>query len=74
VARTARHPERLRGQIALIQDEQGFPLYQTVSAVKAALSQADSAVLRFAHAGIAIDVMKPARPVPDTLVRSAAPE
>ena len=55
VVRTARHPERLRGLIALIEDEQGFPLYQTVSAVKAALSQADSAVLRFAHAGIAID-------------------
>ena len=55
VARTARHPERLRGLIALIEDEQGFPLYQAVSAVKAALSQAGSAVLRFAHAGIAID-------------------
>ena len=55
VARTAHHPERLRGLIALIEDEQGFPLYQTVSALKAALSQADSAVLRFAHAGIAID-------------------
>jgi hypothetical chaperone protein len=55
VARTARHPERLRGLIALIEDEQGFPLYQTVSAVKAALSRADSAMLRFAHAGIAID-------------------
>jgi hypothetical chaperone protein len=55
VARTAHHPERLRGLIALIQDEQGFPLYQAVSAVKAALSQAGSAVLRFAHAGIAID-------------------
>ena len=55
VARTARHPERLRGLIALIEDEQGFPLYQTVSAVKAALSVADSAVLRFAHGEIAID-------------------
>ena len=55
VARTAHHPERLRGLIALIEDEQGFPLYQTVSAVKAALSVTDSAVLRFAHAGIAID-------------------
>ena len=55
VARTARHPERLCGLIALIEDEQGFPLYQAVSAVKAALSQAGSAVLRFAHAGIAID-------------------
>jgi hypothetical chaperone protein len=55
VAHTAQHPERLRGLMALIQDEQGFPLYQTVSSVKAALSQAESAVLRFAHAGIAIE-------------------
>ena len=55
VARTAAHPERLRGLIALIEDEQGFPLYQAVSSVKAALSQAESAVLRFAHAGIAIE-------------------
>ena len=55
VAQTAQHPDRLRGLMALIQDEQGFPLYQTVSSVKAALSRAESAVLRFAHAGIAIE-------------------
>ena len=30
VAQTAQHPDRLRGLMALIQDEQGFPLYQTV--------------------------------------------
>jgi hypothetical chaperone protein len=57
VAQTAQYPERLRGLLALIQDEQGFPLYQAVSSVKAALSQAESAVLRFAHAGIAIEQM-----------------
>ena len=55
LAKTASHPERLRGLIALIQDEQGFPLYQAVSQVKAALSHDESAVLRFAHAGIAIE-------------------
>ncbi len=55
VAKTAQHPERLRGLLALIEDEQGFPLYRAVSAVKAALSSEDSAVLRFAHAGIAIE-------------------
>ena len=55
LARTAQHPDRLRALIALIEDEQGFPLYQAVSQVKAALSNADSAVLRFAHAELAID-------------------
>ena len=55
VARTAQHPERLHRLMALIQDEQGFPLYQAVSSLKAALSQADSAVLRFGHAGFAVD-------------------
>jgi hypothetical chaperone protein len=55
LANTAQHPERLRGLIALIQDEQGFPLYQAVSQVKACLSHAESAVLRFAHTGIAIE-------------------
>ena len=55
VARTAQHPERLRGLISLIRDEQGFPLYQAVSQLKAELSHAASAVLRFAHAGVAIE-------------------
>ncbi len=55
VARTAQHPERLKRLMALIQDEQGFPLYQAVSSVKAALSHADSAVLRFDHAGFVVE-------------------
>ena len=55
VAKTARHPERLRALIGLIQDEQGFHLYQAVSAVKATLSRAERATLRFAHAGLAIE-------------------
>jgi hypothetical chaperone protein len=52
VARRARHPERLRALLALIEDEQGFPLYQAVSAAKAALSREARTVLRFAHAGL----------------------
>ena len=55
VARTAQHPERLRRLIGLIQDEQGFPLYQAVSSVKAALSHAETAALRFDHAGFTIE-------------------
>jgi hypothetical chaperone protein len=55
VAKTAAHPERLRGLLSLIQDEQGFPLYQAVSRTKAALSHADRAVLRFAYAGVDIE-------------------
>ncbi len=55
VARSAAHPERLRHLIALIRDEMGYRLYQTVSAVKAALSKQDSATLSFAHEGFAIE-------------------
>ena len=55
VARTADHPERLRHLITLIEDGLGFELYQAVSGVKAALSHADTAVLRFAHKDLAIE-------------------
>jgi hypothetical chaperone protein len=55
VASTSAHPERLRALIRLIEDEMGFPLYQAVSGVKAALSGADSAVLRFAHGDLVIE-------------------
>ncbi len=55
VARSAANPAQLRHLIALIRDEMGYRLYQTVSAVKAALSQQDSAMLSFAHEGFAID-------------------
>ena len=54
VAKTAARPEGLRALLSLIEDEQGFPLYQAVSRAKAALSHADSAELRFDHAGFAI--------------------
>jgi hypothetical chaperone protein len=55
VARTARYPERLRALLLLIRDELGYELYRTVSGVKAALSQAETAVLRFRHADFAIE-------------------
>ena len=55
VARTADHPERLRQLIALIEDGLGFALYQAVSGAKAALSRADSTVLRFGHKDLAIE-------------------
>jgi hypothetical chaperone protein len=55
VARTADHPERLRSLIRLIDDELGYQLYQTVSAVKAALSRADTARLEFCHKELVID-------------------
>ena len=55
VARTAAHPDRLRALLRLIRDELGYALYRAVSEVKAELSRADTAVLRFTHAGFAID-------------------
>jgi hypothetical chaperone protein len=54
VARTAMYPDRLGALLRLIRDELGYELYRTVSGVKAELSQADSAVLRFRHADFAI--------------------
>jgi hypothetical chaperone protein len=55
VARVAAHPERLRALLRLIRDELGYELYRTVSGVKAALSGAETAVLRFRHADFAIE-------------------
>ncbi len=55
VAAASAHPERLRTLIRLIEEELGYQLYQIVSAVKAELSWAESAVLRFAHDGFAIE-------------------
>jgi hypothetical chaperone protein len=55
VARTAAFPERLRALLRLIRDELGYELYRTVSGVKAALSSAETAVLRFRHADFAIE-------------------
>ncbi len=55
VARVAAYPDRLRALLRLIRDELGYELYRTVSGVKAALSRAESAVLRFRHADFAIE-------------------
>jgi hypothetical chaperone protein len=55
VARTARYPERLNALLRLIRDELGYELYRTVSGVKADLSRAETAVLRFRHADFAIE-------------------
>ena len=55
VMRYARHPERLQSLLDLIEDEQGFTLYQTVSQAKMALSTADETVLRFAHGALRIE-------------------
>jgi hypothetical chaperone protein len=49
VAHKAAHPERLQALISLIKDEQGFALYQAVSAAKLALSHDQAAELRFSH-------------------------
>jgi hypothetical chaperone protein len=55
VARASADPAPLRHLINLIDDEMGYQLYQTVSAVKAQLSRAPSAKLAFSHAGFVID-------------------
>jgi hypothetical chaperone protein len=55
VARHAKHPDRLRALLRLIRDELGYELYRTVSGVKAELSRAETAVLRFRHADFAIE-------------------
>ncbi len=47
VARASDDPAKLRNLITLIEDELGYRLYQTVSAVKAALSREPQAELRF---------------------------
>jgi len=55
VMRQSRNPAPLGRLLTLIEDELGYRLYQTVSAVKAALSSAASANLVFNHKDLAID-------------------
>lgn len=55
VARAADHPERLHRLIRLVEDEAGYALYQAVSGVKAALSRAETATLRFQHDGFHLE-------------------
>ncbi len=55
VARLSAHPERLRGLIRLIEEEQGYALYRAVSAAKAALSRDETAMLTFQGGGLSIE-------------------
>ncbi len=55
VARLAAEPEKLHHLIRLVEDEVGYALYQSVSAVKAGLSRADNAVLRFSHRDFSVE-------------------
>lgn len=54
-ARTASAPARLHALIGLIEQELGYPLYQAVAGVKAALSLHAEARLRFVEGPVAID-------------------
>ena len=49
VAAASAHPERLGALVTVIEEELGYALYRVVSGVKAELSQAETAVLRFHH-------------------------
>jgi hypothetical chaperone protein len=55
VARASADPAPLRNLATLIREELGYQLYQTVSAVKAKLSNADSARLQFSFDAFVID-------------------
>jgi hypothetical chaperone protein len=55
VARSAMYPNRLHALLQLIRDELGYELYRTVSGVKAELSRADRAVLRFQYEDFTIE-------------------
>lgn len=52
--RSAIDPAPIGRMIALIENEQGFPLYDAVGKVKRALSQADEAELTFSGGGVEI--------------------
>lgn len=52
--RDALDPEPIGRMIALIEEEQGFPLYDAVGQVKRALSGADAAEFRFEGGGVTI--------------------
>jgi hypothetical chaperone protein len=55
VARTAMYPDRLGALLRLIRDGLGYDLYRTVSGLKAELSVAETAVLKFRHEDFAIE-------------------
>ena len=53
--RSATKPDDIEDLVAIIEDEMGFHLYQTVSKAKAELSSKDSTVLQFSHGGVEIE-------------------
>lgn len=53
--RSALDPAAIGRMIALIEHEQGFPLYDAVGALKRALSSAEQAPFRFEGGGVAIE-------------------
>ncbi len=55
VRRTAEHPAMLDHLVRLVEDEQGYGLYQAVSQAKARLSAADKTTLSFRHADLTIE-------------------
>ncbi len=77
IARTAAEPAGLRRLIRLIEEELGYRLYQTVSAVKAELSRSERAVLAFPDGGLRIEAVVERRDfedwiAPDLALMSAA--
>jgi len=55
VARTAADPDALHRLRRFLEEEAGYALYRAVSGVKAALSGAEAAPLRFHEAGLALE-------------------
>ena len=55
VAAQSAHPERLGALVTIIEEELGYQLYRIVSGVKADLSHAHSALLRFQHGNLLIE-------------------
>ncbi len=55
VMRTADQPDRLASLLAVLRGGVGYDLYRAVSGVKAALSEADEASLRFHYGALRID-------------------
>jgi len=55
LARTATEPEKLERLIEILDDNHGYALYQAVSALKIALSEADSATFSFSAGCVRIE-------------------
>ncbi|OSQ48381.1 Hsp70 family protein [Thalassospira alkalitolerans] len=53
--RSASKPDDIEDLVAIIEEEMGFHLYQTVSKAKAELSDNETALLQFSHGGVEIE-------------------